>query len=302
MAPDEPSLRSERRDAPSASCRVDYRRLETLAAELAAEFWLAKPFPHVVIDDLAHLSSDDLSQFPGPEWPGWVRSAERYQGGKMTCNDPDLIPLPFLNLIDELSRPQFISKVEVITGIPKLIPDPYLVGAGLHMSAPGGALTAHTDFHYHPSLDLYRRINLLLYLNPDWSEADGGCLELGDHKNGGHVTVVPLLGRCVIFATTDVSVHGFPQPIVSDRYRKSIALYYYTAQDSSDFGGLLTTDWREHGHGSLAYRTRVAMYKSLLQSARGLTVAAHFVNPNQGPRVVRQVVHERLKRRRSNTN
>jgi hypothetical protein len=43
--------------------------------------------------------------------------------------------------------------------------------------------------------------------------------------------VAPELGRCVIFATTDTSFHGHPDPLEcpEEVARKSLALYYYTA-------------------------------------------------------------------------
>ncbi len=52
-----------------------------------------------------------------------------------------------------------------------LISDPYLSGGGYHEIKNGGVLKVHADFNRHPSLDLDRRVNLLLYLNKNWKEA-----------------------------------------------------------------------------------------------------------------------------------
>lgn len=43
--------------------------------------------------------------------------------------------------------------------------------------------------------------------------------------------VVPLFNRCVIFNTDATSYHGHPDPLNTPEgvYRRSIALYYYTA-------------------------------------------------------------------------
>ncbi|HZJ28082.1 MAG TPA: 2OG-Fe(II) oxygenase [Acidimicrobiia bacterium] len=40
------------------------------------------------------------------------------------------------------------------------------------------------DFNRHASLNLDRRINPLLYLNPDWEESDGGHLERSPDRRG----------------------------------------------------------------------------------------------------------------------
>ena len=42
--------------------------------------------------------------------------------------------------------------------------------------------------------------------------------------------VLPIFNRMVVFATSEKSYHGYPDPVScpTDRTRKSIALYYYT--------------------------------------------------------------------------
>lgn len=260
--------------------RID--ALEGRVEVLAEQFAAAEPFPHVVVDELLTVDLLARASFPHLDWEGWYRSPEQYQHNKVTCGDPQHIPEPFMALIDELSRPRFLRFLERLTGIRALMPDPYLEGGGIHMSGPGGILAPHTDFHLHPRLGTFRRLNLILYLEPDWSEDDGGCLELRDADGTTKRTVVPAYGRAVIFETSDHSYHGFPVPVREGLHRRSIALYYYAAADSPRFGGLLTTDWREHGTGGVPHRLRVALYRVLLGFARALTVAAHLANPNQG--------------------
>lgn len=260
---------------------VDIDRLQAQAAALATQYREARPFPHVVLDGIVHLTPQDVEQFPPPEWDGWDALGTTYEFQKFVCADITRIPQPFAGLIDELSQPRFLRLLEQVTGIPALLPDPYLTGGGLHLSGPGGVLVPHTDFHIYSQLNLYRRVNVLVYLNPGWQEDFGGCLELrgGD---GDTRTVVPELGRCVIFTTDDKSVHGFPHPIADGLWRRSVALYYYTSHEAAGFSGDATTYWREHGPQSGARRTRVAAYRGLLQVSRGFSLLAHLINPNQG--------------------
>ncbi len=55
-----------------------------------------------------------------------------------------------------------------MTGIKGLISDPTYNGGGLHEIATGGNLGVHVDFRILDALRLQRRMNLLIYLNPNW--------------------------------------------------------------------------------------------------------------------------------------
>ena len=239
---------------------VDLDRLRDQAGTLAAEYRAARPFPHVVLDGVVDVSPQDLEHFPPPEWDGWQALGTSYEFQKFVCADIARIPEPFAQLIDDLSRPRFLRILEQITGIPALLPDPYLTGGGLHLSGPGGVLMPHIDApHRLPHLlpdepvPPGQRARL-----PERGLAGGvrGRLELRTDGGGGErKTVVPELGRCVIFTTDDKSVHGFPDPIVDGRWRRSLALYYYTSQEAADFSGDATTFWREHRAQSGAQKT-----------------------------------------------
>jgi hypothetical protein len=253
---------------------------------LADQFRTGQPFPHVTIPGFLTLSPDQLApSFPDPEWPGWTRFRDTYQHQKMFCNDLALIPAPLATIIQQLSAPAFLKALEMLTRIPALIPDPYLEGGGLHSSGPGGILAPHTDFHHYRRLALHRRINLLLYLNPEWSEDDGGCLELYEAgRMVPVVTIVPTWGTCVVFETDDRSVHGFFRPIRPGRWRHSIALYYYTSAETRDFSGDASTHWRSHAPASGLGRLRLPLYKTLIFGSKCLSRLAHGVNPHMGSR------------------
>jgi hypothetical protein len=89
----------------------------------------------------------------------------------------------------------------------------------------------HADFNRQSKLKLDRRLNLLLYLNPDWKEEYGGHFELWNEDMTAPVRkVLPIFNRCAIFSTTSTSYHGHPIPLTCPpgRTRKSIAIYYYS--------------------------------------------------------------------------
>jgi hypothetical protein len=193
-----------------------------------------------------------------------------------------VLPPLFADMIHELSGPSFLAFLEAVTGIRGLIPDPYLAGGGLHSSGPGGILAPHADFHAYGRLALYRRINVLVYLNPDWHENYGGCLELfRKGETTPSASVVPVYGRMMMFVTDDRSIHGFTKPVTGpDRWRHSLALYYYTSEDTSTFAGDGATYWQTHGTQRGLRLLQLGAYKILQRGAWFLSKMAHRVNPN----------------------
>jgi len=248
-------------------------RLESLSRRVeddARSFRDAKPFPHLVFDDLLvdGVVTPIRTAFPREGWDSWYRFEDKFQFKKHTCDRIDLIPEPLDRLILELNSGPFLSWLSRLTGIPGLLPDPWMMGGGLHSTGPGGFLLPHTDFHRGRDDQLYRRLNLLLYLNQRWGEDNGGALELWDKEKDCVVReVLPEFGRCVVFQTDAHSMHGFSRPVVG-RDRDSVALYYYTTSPPGRFSGDGATHWRGKsmvsqgffGHvRQLAYRVCMAM-------------------------------------------
>jgi len=274
---------------------VALARFEAQTDRLAQSFRAARPFPHVVLHDLLELAPSCNAEFPTLDWPHWEHFFDGYQAGKSTCSELEVIPRPWRTIVEELSAPRFLRFLEGVTGIPKLLPDPYLEGGGLHLSGPGGHLAPHTDFHVYERLDLYRRVNLLLYLNADWRPASGGSLALFAADDLSRpLEVAPQWGTCVIFATDDASVHGV-RPVAEGCVRRSIALYYYTSVETPAFSGDVSTHWKTHGDPSGARRVRILAYLALMKMSRLFSMLAHLVNPHFGLRAVA----ERLARRRA---
>ncbi len=257
-------------------------------AELRRRFDAAQPFPHLVLDGVLDVDpASVVAEFPAEQWPGWTRYRDEYQRRKLTCSDLAAMPPVLRELTRELCEPAFLGFLEAVTGLAGLVPDPYLEGGGLHAGGAGATLTPHTDFHVYPRLGLFRRVNVLLYLNPGWTTSDGGALELfGPDMTTPAASIDPVFGRMVIFRTDDRSPHGFTRPVAAGRYRRSLALYYYTAEEAPDFSGDTNTYWKTHGDTTgTSRRTRLAAYRALLTGSRALSMLAHRCNPNLGARV-----------------
>ena len=191
-----------------------------------------EPFPHTVIDG---LWDDDLlrrvrDEFPDASDRRWVRFAndrEVKHGGRA-----EMFGEACIELYRQLSTPELLADIAEAFDLDDLQPE--LHGGGMHQIPPQGHLAVHTDFTVSPHTGRHRAINLLIYLNDDWDQRWGGDLELwGD--DGPARIIAPTFNRTVIFACSDRSWHGHPEPLrcPPDRSRRSFAVYYYTAPDHS---------------------------------------------------------------------
>ena len=193
-----------------------------------------EPFDYMIIDNFLHEENIEplLSEFNmlTPEKAYYRGYANEKTKLAFNSNLGELIE----SVLTELCSEEFISFIEKLFQMNNIIhSNRNLEGAGVHKVYNQGYLTMHTDFNHskdstHGLLD--RRLNLLLYMNPDWKEDYGGELCLFNQKQG-QITkrVIPILNRCVIFNTTD-SIHGHPTPmnLPDDKCRQSLALYYYS--------------------------------------------------------------------------
>lgn len=214
--------------------------LERLAGDHAAAFRDADPYPHVVIDDfLPQANAAALhAAFPSPEDPlAWDRFGAQGYEVKLGSSDERNFPDVLRHAIHDLNSGTFLRFVESLTGIEHLLPDPHLRGGGIHLSRRGDHLGIHADFNWHEGLQAHRRLNLLIYLNPDWQPGYGGELELWDTEAKQlRRRIEPVFNRAVIFATRSDTFHGHPSPWAAPEgiHRRSIALYYYTTQRPAD--------------------------------------------------------------------
>lgn len=196
---------------------------------LAEIYSSAKPFPHIILHDIfpPHLLKKVNEEWPIGNFNELVSSTQKFKRG---TGNMQLMGRATSEFINYLNGQEFIQILEKITGIQNLIPDPQLIGGGLHEILPGGKLNIHADFNIHPHTKLDRRVNVLIYLNEDWKGEWGGQLGLWSEDLKDHISYLPIFGNMVIFSTTSKSYHGHPDPLKCppDRTRRSIALYYYT--------------------------------------------------------------------------
>ena len=210
---------------------------------LKQRFDRAIPFRHVVIDDFldpafAKAVANTYPTFDEAIAQGFAFNFVNERKKVQIC-DSARFPAPVTELHRALASPAFLADLEYISGTARLLADPALLGGGMHVTGPHGRLDVHLDFNYSEENDWFRRLNILIYLNPDWDERWGGEVELWDREvKVCHHSLAPILNRCVLFETSDVSFHGV-RPLVCppDKVRKSFAAYYYTKEPTPGWSG-----------------------------------------------------------------
>lgn len=217
---------------------LDLPRWRDTFREASDSYQQAAPYPHIQFDDFlqADAAQQAMNAFPPVKGDGWIHYLHVNEK-KHGLNKMDRIPPYLQEVIRSLNSDEFLAALSQLTGIPGLKADPSLEGGGLHQSQRGGFLNIHADFTVHPhKRNWRRRVNLLIYLNEGWQPEYKGDLELWtrDMKRCER-KISPIFNRCVVFNTDEDSYHGLPEPIAcpEEMTRKSIALYYFTEEDTA---------------------------------------------------------------------
>ena len=214
------------------------------AESLGQAFRSAEPFPHVVIE---RFFADDfvgrlIRDFP-PFEKGCAVNESGELGKKATFENVRELGETFQEADDLVRSREFLALMSEISGIPGLLYDAAYIGGGTHENRAGQELDAHVDFNYHPARGWHRRLNLIVYLNPEWEEEWGGSIEF--HLNpwlppdqNPVKRALPLANRAVLFETSERSWHGFeevsPPSGREELSRRSFAIYLYTVERSPE--------------------------------------------------------------------
>ena len=220
-------------DAMNAADRVVSKaRLDRTTTLQGRQYRAAKPFPHIVLDDFLDpgILRSVVEEFAASKREKWHHTDREVERKSSSEEEQGFGPFT-RTVIHVLNSGPFLTFLEGLTGIEGLIADPHLRGGGLHEITRGGALGVHADFNFYKRLRVYRRLNLIVYLNDHWQDEWGGHLELWE-ANGRRPAerIAPIFNRAVIFDTSNSSYHGHPHPLQcpEDRSRQSLALYYYS--------------------------------------------------------------------------
>jgi Rps23 Pro-64 3,4-dihydroxylase Tpa1-like proline 4-hydroxylase len=202
------------------------------------------PFPYAVIDDF--LEPDSLTKLlaevnklqDADAQTKMIDVSSPYEFNKYAFTT-DYSPY-LKRLFVELNSPEFVQHIEKITGVKNIICNELsLYGTGIHRIKSKGFSQLHTDFNTYHSQNrkLDRRVNMFIYLNPDWKTEYKGQLCLCDkNTNMCAKQIEPLMNRCVIFNIASSSIYGQPEPlnIPEGAACQYIAVHYCTENTQGD--------------------------------------------------------------------
>ena len=206
-------------------------------ADLSSQYFSAKPFQHVVIDNFlkADIAQSIATNFPAASNSG-SKNLYGAPGEKIVHSDLSKLGPTFQEVDAFFGSQTALDWLTAVTGIHGLVYDPTNYGGGTHENCDNRDLRPHVDFNFHPVTKLHRRLNLIVYLNANWESAWGGSIQLYANPRDPDdvpVSYEPLFNRCILFATHEASWHGFDRLCFPKdgvyRSRKSLSLYFYTA-------------------------------------------------------------------------
>lgn len=198
--------------------------------ELAKEYENAVPWKHLMLDNFLN---DELANSLFENFP----PIDNLKVKRKSLNEDKAEDYHFENFHPSFSKlraviqsPEFYNYMSKLTGLKNLITTNDAMGSGVHQGKNGSYVDVHVDINMNVEAGLWRRINLLIYLNKNWQPEYGGDLEVWDKEmKNCHKEISPVFNRAVIFYTDDNSPHGYSKiNIPEGETRKSFYTYFYT--------------------------------------------------------------------------
>ena len=219
-------------------------------AAAAQSFRNAEGTPHLCIDEFLR---PEFARRVAAAYPAYQEAGTQgksysvlHESGKVQLTDASRFPQPVAELNAALGSREFLETMVEIAGIEDLVADPELRGGGMHLMGSGARLDVHVDFNRFKQRGLHRRLNILVFLNPDWRPEWEGRFELWDAEVKHRIAAyTPVFNRCVFFATSEKSFHGVTRvSCPPGQSRRSFAAYYYTEAAPTDWAGRHSTIFR----------------------------------------------------------
>jgi Rps23 Pro-64 3,4-dihydroxylase Tpa1-like proline 4-hydroxylase len=240
-------------------------RLLPVQEQLAADFRQPSRIPSCFIDDLlpTEMAREIFDTFPAPAAMMEKKSLREHKlvSAQMNLHDPLLEEIVFA-----FQDPRIVQLAERLTGIKGMLADSHLYAGGISLMAHGHFLNPHLDNSHDKDRDLYRVLNLLYYVTPDWNHESGGNLELWDEgPEGKPREIESRFNRLVLMATHENSWHSVTPVVSTGAARCCISNYYFAPAPLEDHGYFHVTTFR--GRPEQPFRNLVLRCDSTLRMA-----------------------------------
>lgn len=192
-----------------------------------SDFWAnSTPVRHCFLDQLLPdaAASQFASMLPDPNnmmYRNTVKERKRV-GIKLEEYEPEMSVILYA-----FQQPEVVEAIEQITGLKQMQADASLYGSGISMMMKDDFLLPHLDNSHDGDGNLYRVLNLLYYVTPDWPEHAGGNLELWSRDMKERVEVHSKFNRLVLMETHTDSLHSVSK-VIKEGTRACISNYYFS--------------------------------------------------------------------------
>jgi Rps23 Pro-64 3,4-dihydroxylase Tpa1-like proline 4-hydroxylase len=213
----------------TALARQIEQRLEAERTNLARQWQQSGPISHFVLDDLL---PDDWTRRIREAFPsgGEMVLKQSLREQKFVAAQMDRYQPLLEESIYAFQAPRVVELIHQITGLEALEPDEHLYAGGISMMGSGHFLNPHVDNSHDKFRRRYRVLNLLFYVSPQWSAADGCNLELWpEGVRGAPITLVSQFNRLVVMVTHEGSWHSV-SPNRTTKDRCCVSNYYFSEQ------------------------------------------------------------------------
>ncbi|MBQ4822193.1 2OG-Fe(II) oxygenase [Aquimarina sp. MMG016] len=137
-----------------------------------------------------------------------------------------------------------VDVISKICGCIEVQPDDNLYAGGISMMGEGNYLNPHLDNSHDKDRNLWRALNLLYYVTPEWSLENGGNLELWPNGIGGDPLVIESkFNRLVVMSTHKRSWHSVNEVRI-DSVRCCVSNYYFSKEPIDSQKGFHVTTFR----------------------------------------------------------
>ena len=182
---------------------------------------------HFFIDDLlpSDLAQEIYSKFPATDETVLKKSLREFKHIAVQMDRYDSLLEETIYAFQDERIVELISRV---CNIQTLVPDANLYAGGLSIMEEGNFLNPHLDNSHDKDRNMWRVLNLLYYVSPNWEYENGGNLELWpDGLEGKPATVLSKFNRLAVMATHQNSWHSVSKVVVDDR-RCCVSNYYFS--------------------------------------------------------------------------
>lgn len=202
-------------------------RIKSMNGELSEQFQMEGRIPSCYLDDLLPQEAADevYRAFPKSSEmiPRHTFREKKHVSAQLNAHDP---------LIEEVTyafqQPDVLKAIEEVTGITSMFPDEQLYAGGLLLMEQGDHVNPHLDNSHDHDRKMYRVVNLLYYVTPDWQAGYGGHLELWDQGVKRPPRVIhSRFNRLVVMATGKHSWHSVSE-VLAPVDRRCIANFYFS--------------------------------------------------------------------------